>query len=139
MGRINIGRVAIGGIVAGIVANAFDFVINTYLMADGMAAMAQRLNLDQAAMQASTPVWILVDVLWGILLVWTYAAMRPRFGPGPRTALVSGFAIFIAVTMIMVGFTAMGLFTRDMFIKGTFFSLVSTAAASLAGAALYKE
>lgn len=139
MGRINIGRVLIGGIVAGIVANAFDFAINTYLMADTMNDMLRRLNLDVAAVEASTPTWIAIDFLWGILLVWTYAAMRPRFGPGPWTAVVSGSTIFIAVTMIMVGFTAMGMFTQQGFILGTVGSLVSTLAASLAGAALYKE
>ena len=45
MSGINMSRVVVGGLVAGVVANALDFAINTYLMADEMADMSQRLNL----------------------------------------------------------------------------------------------
>ena len=89
MGRINTGRVVLGGLVAGVVANALDYVINAYLMAEEGADMAQRLNLNQDVMQSSTYVWIGVDMIWGLLLVFTYAAFRPRFGPGPKTAMLS--------------------------------------------------
>jgi magnesium-transporting ATPase (P-type) len=139
MNRINLGRVFIGGIVAGIVMNACDFLVNTYLMGDAMIATAQRLSLDQAKLESSAFTWIVVDLLWGILLVWTYAAMRPRFGPGPNTAIVSAGALFVGVTLIILGFTSMGIFTQDVFIKSTVLSLISTMLAALAGAKLYKE
>ena len=83
MTRINIGRVILGGIVAGIVANAGDFVINTYLIPDDMTQLAQRLGLDKAKVDGSMSTWIVVDFAWGLLLAFTYAAIRPRFGPGP--------------------------------------------------------
>lgn len=31
----------------------------------------------------STVGWVVTDFLLGILIVWSYAAMRPRFGPAP--------------------------------------------------------
>ena len=31
---------------------------------------------------------------------WLYASIRPRYGPGPRTALRSGLALGLALTMI---------------------------------------
>jgi hypothetical protein len=139
MGKINTGRVLIGGLAAGVVANLFDFISNEYLLKADWEVVASLRNLDPAALQASMTTWIIVDFVFGILLVFAYAAMRPRFGPGPKTALVSGFTLFIAVTAILSGFVAMGMFTQAIFLKGTLFSVVTTAAASLAGASLYKE
>ena len=38
MASINLGRVVAGGLVAGVVANAIDFVTNTYVLASDIAA-----------------------------------------------------------------------------------------------------
>src|SRR6476659_2308920 len=95
MASINFGRVVAGGLVAGVVANALDFVTNTYILAADWAAFAPTRNLDPAALQ-SGPVaatWIMVDFILGVLLVWAYAAMRPRFGPGPKTAIAAGLVV----------------------------------------------
>ena len=139
MSRINTGRVILGGLVAGVVANALDFVINAFLMTEEGADMAQRLNLSQAALDSSVTVWIVVDFIWGLLLVFAYAAFRPRFGPGPKTAVLSGFTLWFAVCIMFAGLTSMGIFTVPGFIKYSALTLVSALAASLAGAAIYKE
>ena len=141
MASINLGRVVAGGLVAGVVANAIDFVSNTYVLASDIAAWAPTRNLDPAAMN-SGPVaatWIVVDFIFGLLLVFTYAAMRPRFGAGPKTAILAGLALYLTVTVILFGFTQMGLLSMALFVKGSLCAIVSTLAASLAGAAVYKE
>jgi hypothetical protein len=139
--NINAGRVILGGLVAGIVGNAVDFVSNAYLLAADMSANAQRLNLDPAVVNSTGVLvsWIVVDFLYGFLLVFTYAAMRPRFGPGPKTAFVSGVTLYLAVTVILYGFMRTGFFTEPLFLKASLFALVATILASLAGAAVYKE
>jgi hypothetical protein len=141
MAGINYGRVVLGGLMAGVVANVFDFLSNTYIMAADFERMAQRLNLDRNLLHspAAAATWIVIDFLYATLIVWTYAAMRPRFGPGPGTAVKAGFAIFAAVTVVIYGFVGMGIFTPDTFIKGTALSAVSTLLASLAGGYFYKE
>jgi len=138
---INTGKVVAGGLLAGLVANAFDFVSNTYILMPDWQALAAAHNLDPAAMTnpAVAGTWIAIDFLFGILLVWTYAAMRPRFGAGPKTAILAGLAIYVAPTLVLFGFTMMGLFTMTLFVKGSCASIVSTLAASIAGAAIYKE
>jgi hypothetical protein len=141
MASINVGRVMAGGLVAGLVANAIDFVTNSYVLASDMAAWAPTRNLDPAAMN-SGPVavtWIVVDFIMGLLLVSTYAAMRPRFGAGPKTAMLAGLALWIAVTIVLFGFTQMGVFSMALFVKGSIAALINTLAASVAGAAVYKE
>ena len=141
MAGINTGRVILGGLVAGAVANVVDMTTGYLFMMKDMEANAQRLNLDPHAMEtmAGALPWIAVDFVYGLLIVWTYAAIRPRFGPGPKTALYAGFVLYLAVTVVLFGFHTMGFFTPEVFIKSAMWAIVSTVLASLAGAALYKE
>jgi hypothetical protein len=141
MASINIGKVVIGGLAAGLVANVIDFVTNTYVLAGDWEVFAKAHNLDPAAMTSpSTAVtWVVVDFLMGIILVFAYAAIRPRFGPGPKTAVISGLLIFVAVSLVLYGFANMGLMTMNMFFTGSIGAIVSTLASSLVGAAIYKE
>jgi hypothetical protein len=141
MASINTGRVVAGGLVGGLVANGCDTLWNMTVMKDDMAAMVQKFGMDPAvaqSMSAAAP-WIVIDFVFGILIVWTYAAMRPRFGPGPRTALTAGLTLYLAVTAILYGFTSMGMMSMGAFARGSATELVSTILASLAGAAVYKE
>ena len=141
MAAINTGKVVAGGLLAGLVANVVDFVTNTYLLMGDWQALARAHNMDPAAMNAPTVAgtWIAIDFLYGILIVWTYAAIRPRFGRGVTTALYAGFLLFIATTLVIFGFTMMGVLTLGLFVKGTLAGIVSTAAASVAGAWVYTE
>jgi hypothetical protein len=138
---INTGRVVAGGLVAGVVANAIDFVNNTYVLGADMQAWAASHNIDPATLTsgAVAGTWVAVDFIYGLLIVFTYAAMRPRFGAGVRTAIIAGLVIFLAPTIVLFGFTQMGMLTMPMFVKGTIGAIVSTLAAAVAGAAVYKE
>ena len=141
MGAINYGRVVLGGFVGGVVANIGDFIVNNMIMADDIARMAQRLNLNQRVM-ASPAVgmtWIVVDFVYITLIVWTYAAIRPRFGPGPRTAVRAGVVLWAAVFSVLFGFQSMGIFTPDSFLKSAALTLATTMLGALAGAWLYRE
>jgi len=141
MASINTGRVVVGGLVGGVVANACDLLLHLTVMKDDMAAMAQKFGTDPAAMQSMSAVapWIVVDFVLGLLIVWTYAAMRPRLGPGPKTAVIAGLTLFLAVTAVVYGFTSMGMMSMGAFGRGSTTELVATVLASLAGAAVYKE
>lgn len=141
MAGINAGKVVAGGLLAGLVFNVGDFLINGLLMAADYAAAMTRLGLDPATLQTASVAlsWIVVDFLLGLLIVWNYAAIRPRFGPGPRTAILAAFPIFASVTFVLFGFTSMGWFTFPLFVKGTLLSVVNLVIGSLAGAWAYKE
>ena len=138
---INTGKVVAGGLVAGVVANAIDFVTNTYVLGADMQAWAASHNIDPATLTSGAVVgtWVAVDFIYGLLIVFTYAAIRPRFGPGVRTAIIAGLVVFLAPTLVLFGFTQMGMLTMPMFVKGAIAAIVSTLAAAVAGAAVYKE
>lgn len=138
---MNTGKVVVGGLVAGVVFNIGDFLINTVLLAADNAEFLKRLSIDPATMEtfAGMAPWIVIDFLFGLLVVWTYAAIRPRFGPGVTTAIIAGLIPFLGATLVLFGFTSMGVFPMAMFMKGTVASLVNTSVGSVAGAWVYTE
>jgi hypothetical protein len=141
MAGINYGRVLLGGLVAGVVANVCDTIIGMFIMADDMQRMVQRLGLDQRVFTSTSTMvtWAIVDFIYATLIVWTYAAVRPRLGPGPTTAVIVGAVICAAVTVVLFGFQQMGVFTIDSFIKNAVLSFATALLASLAGAKVYRD
>lgn len=139
MSGINIRRVILGGLVAGLVANGFDFVITSYLMTSEFAAMLARVNVSEEAVRSWIWVFAVADFLWGLLLVFTYAAIRPRFGPGPRTAIIGAVILWLAFAIAVLVLMAIGLHTPQSYLKSSVLYLVSALVSSIVGAALYKE
>src|SRR5262245_6567173 len=77
LGKINLSRVILGGLVAGLVINIGEFILNTYVIGEQSAAAMARLGLPAIGPQQI--VWFVVfGFLYGIWLVWLYAAIRPR-------------------------------------------------------------
>jgi len=142
MTRINLRRVILGGLVAGLVANVFDFVITSYILDADLQHMATRLNLTPAdAWRSALVIFIGSDFVWGLLIVFTYAAIRPRFGPGPMTAIISGAIPWAAIALLTLQLSAAGITwpTFPSWTKAAVLYLMSAVASGLVGAALYKE
>lgn len=136
---INLRRVMLGGLVAGLVTTVFDFVITTHLMAAEFDSMMARLGLHQADARSWIWAFAVADLVWGLLVVFTYAAIRPRFGPGPSTAVVSGFMLWLGFAIAVLILMALGLHTPLSYAKSAGLYLVSALVSSVVGAALYKE
>jgi len=140
MASINVSRVVMGGIAAGAVMSACDFVINQFILADAWTRVAQARNVDMSAMGGWGDFlkFVVIDLMLGLLIVWTYAAIRPRLGQGPGTAVTAAFAVFLAEALVMATF-APWLFSWDMFIRSNALGLISTLAAGVAGGWVYTE
>lgn len=139
MGKINIGRVALGGLLAGVVLNIGEFVLNVALLEEQWKAAMESLNLAQVGDVAI--VWYNVwGFLMGIAIVWTYAAMRPRFGAGPKTAIIVGLAVWFMVWVLGFGSSIiMGLYPTNLVLISLVWGLFEVPIATVAGAWLYKE
>lgn len=138
MGKINIGRVVLGGLLAGLVVNVGEYVFNTFLFAEQNAAMLAKLGL--ADIGAQQIVWLVIlTFLFGILLIWVYAGIRPRFGAGIKTAICAGLTLWVLgllvnAQLVVVGITSVG----DTVLPGVW-SLFEIPIAAIAGAWLYQE
>jgi hypothetical protein len=140
MGKINLGRVILGGLVAGVIINLIEGVMNGVVLADRWAA--QMTSLNRAA--AGSVKQIVVLNLWGfaagLLTVWLYAAIRPRLGAGPRTAMCAG--LFTWATICGMGTAVpviLHVYRLDLGLMGVGYELVEMLIASVAGAYFYKE
>lgn len=141
MTGINTGKVITGGLLAGLVFNILDFLNNYLIVGEDFRANATRLGLDPAVAESSTGIatWVVIDFLYGILVVFTYAAIRPRFGPGVKTAIYAGLIPWFGITLIIFGLTQGGLFPMALWMKMTVITAVIASVGAVAGAWAYKE
>ena len=96
MNNINFGRVILGGLVAGLIINIGEFLLNEVIFVKQMEEMFRRMNLPRPG--ASFIVTAIgITFLLGIVIVWLYAMIRLRFGPGPKTAIIAAFVIWFCV------------------------------------------
>jgi hypothetical protein len=137
--RINITRVVLGGLAAGLVINIGEFILNEVVLASRMDAAMARLNLPPIGGTAITAFVILGFVL-GIAMTWLYAAIRPRFGAGPTTAAFAGTAVWgFSCLYPNLSLGVAGMFPTDLLMIATVWALVETIAGAVAGAYVYQE
>jgi len=140
MGTINVAKVFVGGLLAGLVINVAEFLFNGVLFAEDMMAAMQALGKGSEMGTQQMVVWIVYGFVLGILAVWVYAAVRPRFGAGPKTAAVAGVVVWaLAYLMPTVGYWNMDLFPARLLAIGVVWGLVELVVATVAGAWAYKE
>jgi hypothetical protein len=140
MGKINVGRVIIAGIVAGIVSDILGFLVDGVLLAPRWAGGMQALGRPGFGTTEMIG-FNLLGIAGGIALIWIYAAIRPRFGAGVQTAIYAGLVVWLLGVLIPnVSFMwVSGLFSRHLTLYTTLGGLVEIVAGAIAGAYLYKE
>jgi hypothetical protein len=139
MGKINIGRVVLGGLLAGVVLNVGEYLLNQPVLGEQWAMAMDTLGLE--AMSGSAVIWmVLWNFVMGIALVWLYAAIRPRFGAGPKTAVIAGVAVWFLVWLLGFGSTVIaGMLPGGLVGVTLIWGLFEVPIASVAGAWLYQE
>lgn len=66
--------------------------------------------------------------------------MRPRFGAGPKTAVIVGVALWLSgYLMSLIGYQMMGLFSQSLLVTWGVVGLVEVVLASILGAWIYRE
>jgi hypothetical protein len=139
---INTQKVLIGGIAAGVVMNIIDFVSNMFIVGARMKAEADAFKpgmFDQMNQSSTMVSYIVMDLVLGILLVWTYAAIRPRFGPGMKTATYVAVLFWILAGIFLSGYLHMGMTSSGLWWTLAFIGLVNFWVSAWVGARLYSE
>jgi len=140
MGKINVGRLILGGIVAGIAIDLVDYFVDGVWLGprwtDGMAL------LGKTGFSSVQLIWFnVLGLLTGIAAIWVYAAIRPRFGAGVKTAFYAGLVVWILSTLFPnFGFMyAAKLFSNHLTLYTTLGGLVEVLFGTIAGASVYRE
>jgi hypothetical protein len=138
-GKVNLGRVILGGLLAGLVINISEFILNTVVVGGQMEELLKVRNMPPIG-NSAIATFILFGFLLGILTIWLYAAIRPRYGAGPGSAIMAGLIVFfLAYVYSNAGLTVMGFMPASVMLVIDGWGLVEILIAAVAGAWLYQE
>lgn len=141
MSGINQGRIIVGGIVAAVVLFIAGFIIHGVILGADWAAYGNAGHMPFALSQgAMTVVWVILSLVNGITGLWVYAGIRPRYGAGPKTALIAGLILWLLGGLAAaLAQYALGNVPHNIVLVGAIGGLIADLIAILAGAYFYKE
>ena len=140
MGKMNWTRIILGGLLASVVMMVLAILEMQMFQGPWLDAAIEMLGP-----QTDSDWWRLIAamgvlcVVGGIGAVWLYAAIRPRFGPGPKTAAIVGLVMWLITSVVDLFWVSTGFVpSRGMTIPLLAFLPILIAVA-MSGAWLYKE
>lgn len=139
---INTQKVVVGGIAAGIVMNVVGFLTHGVMLGARMNAEMDAVvpGLSTRMVNATTmTVNVVTQLAIGLVLVWLYAAIRPRFGPGFATAARAAIVIWVCGLFFYSGWYLTGMTTASTYLLASIAALVNLLAGAYVGGMLYKE
>jgi len=142
MPKLNVGRVMVGGAAAGIVVFAVNGVVDGVLLNSAFQDWALGMGslIHPPARPAAMGLWMSMSLIYGIVGVWMYAGMRPRYGAGLKTALCAGLLLWIGSKVTAsLDLTALGILPAGLIVGLAIGSLIGTLLGVACGAWLYKE
>ena len=101
---MNTKRIVMGGLVAAFVIAAAETVLFEGVLADAMSAAQAQKGLVEASWGVTS--YLVTTIVLGLMLAWLYAAIRPRFGARPSTALKAGVFLWLATWVIYYAWLA---------------------------------
>jgi hypothetical protein len=136
---INFGRAVLGGLVAGVILNIGEWVLNGVILHAEMQDFFRRCGFREPGGNFIAVAVVITFVL-GIVIILGYAAIRPRFGPGPKTAIITAlfawFGVYVYQNVIGLG---LGMVPARLVVIALAWGLVEYIVATVVGAWLYKE
>jgi hypothetical protein len=141
MGKINWIRVFIGGLIAGVVVNVIWFAAWALYVRRGWSDALEAVGRPLQESLGTSVLLVVVGFLIGFVIIWLYAAIRPRYGAGAKTAVVAGVAawIFLGVIPDVALGSMLRLIPTRLWAIDIVETLVVTVVAALLGAWVYKE
>jgi hypothetical protein len=144
MTRVNWARLLAGGIVATLICFATDGMMHEGLLHADWAHLYEALSA-RPAPEATGHAAALISFFdyelgRGVGTVFIYVMMRARYGAGRNTALWAGLVTWLICSVSgPAQFIPLGFYSHALWWKVAAVQLVTTLAASLAGAAIYRE
>ena len=139
MASMNVGRVVAGGLLAGLFINISEFVLNEPILGEKWKEAMEAMDL-QVPGTGAIGFFIVTSFVLGLLTVWMYAAMRPRLGAGPKSAMIAGLFVWLLYYgLVNVSIGLMGVFSFDLLGIVLGWSIVEMSIAAVIGCAIYKE
>jgi len=137
---MNFPKIIIGGLLAGLVMNVIDFIVNVPMLGAQWESTTKALHLMTEPSESAGAIgWITVDFLCGIALVWLYASIRPRYGAGPKTAMIAGLAVWFITRLTFSSYVFGGIYPMSLIGGSSVGALVASLAGGVIGCWVYSE
>jgi len=140
---VNTQKVAVGGLAAGVTLLVLGYPVYFMWLGPRLTAeMDALLPGKSAAMMAGTTNMVINfggQFVIGLLLAFLYAAMRPRFGAGMKTAVYAALVVWIAGLVFYAPSLQMGTMSTTSYWMASCAALVLNVAAAGVAGVLYTE
>lgn len=136
--EISRGRVFFGGVLATAVHVGMGWVVVRLYLDDFAAVMAEVGHPLQGTPRLWAA-WGLISFGLGIMSLWLYAALRPRYGAGPGSAIIAGSVIWLLAALSAAIWVTLGVMEPRALLIPTLPYLAIFILATLAGARVYRE
>lgn len=140
MPKLNTSRLILSGLLAGLVCNIFDGVLNAVILASQWSSVQQALGRPEQFSVNQVVLFNLLGFAAGILAMWIYAAIQPRFESGIPTAIRAGlvtwglFNLLPNLFLIVTGFLPASLMGPVICV-----GIIEYPLAVMAGSVVYKQ
>lgn len=99
-------RVLISGLIAGLIVNIPDGIVSGGVFA---GEFKERLARQGLAVKPSAFIfYIVATFVFSVIMMWLYAALKRSYGPGPKTALLTGIITFVLIRLVGFGHVVSG-------------------------------
>ncbi len=95
MGKMSWKHIILGGLFSASLLFSLGFLNLVVFAQDWLWGVEDLLGHIHEFTLGGVIAQVVLALVMGVGLIWLYAAIRPRFGPGPRTAAIAGFGIWL--------------------------------------------
>ena len=139
---INVGRVLLGGLIAGVVRFIGGTVLQMLVIGPLFLEQIARNQPGIAVALERTPAriqFVALNMLMGIATIYMYAAMRPRFTSRFATVLSASVPAWLLVTTAWGVTATMGLFSWTHVLVQASLTFIAVVVSTYLGSTIYKD
>ncbi len=139
MSSIKTGRVVLGGLLAGVIVFV-STAARILVLREQIVGFIESHGLQGLGQTEGLVFLAVYSAALGILIVWLYAALRPRFGAGSTTAILGGMFYWISIDLVpYAALLRFDLIPIGGVLVHWIWTVVEIPVASLVGAWVYQE
>ncbi|MBM4218902.1 MAG: hypothetical protein FJ171_04540 [Gammaproteobacteria bacterium] len=141
MSNVNWGRFILGALIVAAICFVSDGFLHQRVVTDLWRAVYDTLGATPPDHGGFSMIWFMVfEAGRGFLAMYVYVLLRPRLGPGVKTATWAGVVTWVAFSLTgPTQLIPLGLYSTMLWFSVAIYQLVFTIIAAIVGAAPYSE
>ena len=141
MKNVNWGRFVLGALIVTAICFVSDAFLHQRVVSDQWQAVVAALGATVPEHAGFSMIWFVVfEAGRGFLAMYVYVLLRPRLGPGVKTATWAGVVTWVAFSLAgPAQFIPLGFYSTTLWFTVAIYQLVFTIIAAIMGAAPYSE